>query len=133
MRIQTFQTSVAAGAAPTNILPDGLAVAPEPGFVTYAIVGDPITGLTAQATHKFVRKGNIPVVDTSPVPLNGANAAFVGPDLRNLAMPPVAVDGSENLQLLIGGGAGATQTVRATVYFAATDELAQLLALFKSA
>jgi hypothetical protein len=133
MRIQTFQTSVAAGAAPVNILPDGLALAPEAGFFTYSVVGDPVTGLTAQATHKLVRKGNVPVVDSSPVPMNNANAQFVGPDLRNLAMPPVAVDSGENLQLLIGGGAGATQTVRATVYFAATDELAQLLALFKSA
>ena len=104
---------------------------PLDGFIEILGVTDPAAGLTAlpslsvqlgQGAGQGASPGT--PVQTGPVPLNITNAAFVGPDLRNLLMPRTAVRAAQQIQILIGGGAGATASGRLLVRLYTAEEVA---------
>jgi hypothetical protein len=124
-------TAVAAGAAPAQVAPASINPIPFDGFIEILGVSDPAAGLTglpslAVQLGQGAGQGAAPSApfQTSVVPLNSFNAAFVGPDMRNLLMPRTAVRGAQQIQVLVAGGAGAATVVRLMIRLYTPDEIA---------
>ena len=123
--------SVAAGAAAAQVAPSSINPVPFDGFLEILGVTDPVAGLTGLPSISVqlgqgAGSGGAPStpVQTGPIPLNITNAAFVGPDLRNLLMPRTAVRAAQQIQVLVGGGTGATASGRLMLRLYTAEEVA---------
>ncbi|MCL4532566.1 MAG: hypothetical protein M1582_05165 [Actinobacteria bacterium] len=128
MNTQTVSVAVAAGAAPVNVVPSTLQNVPNDGFLAILGVTDPATGLTGLPTLEVKVGLDLTPMATSPIPLNDINVALAGPNKRNILLPPMAVRQNQTLIASLGGGVGATATVRLQFIFAAAAESAMLAA-----
>jgi len=123
----TFTFSVDPGAAPTQVLSSAYTPCPFDGFIEIYAVTDPIAGLTALPTLSFTL-GATPTPQTplqqSVIPVNQFGIIFAGPTLAERRLSRTAVRTAQNLQLLLGGGAGATATGRIRVVLYTPEEAA---------
>jgi hypothetical protein len=131
--IQTFEFSVAAAAAASNLMPSSFNPIPSDGFISvYGILDSDISSITKPPTVSVVLGGsmNSTPVNTSSItgtPYSSVSAAAatsfqdpsVCPIVRNLP-----VRQGTNIQLLVAGGTGATATGRFRVVYQTTAEAA---------
>lgn len=124
---QLFAFSVAASAAATNISPTNFNPTPDDGVIELFAAADPGAGtISALPSLQVVLGGSTPGVPVpgSVIPVNRANANFVGPDVLNRLMGRVPVRKGTNLQLNLSGGTGQTVTGRIRAVFMTMEEMA---------
>lgn len=123
---QTFSFSVAAAAAPVNVIPAAFQPIPFDGFLSVWGVTDAAMAITALPTLQ-VLIGGAPApsnpLPTSVIPVQQFGIDFAGPTRENVLLSPTAVAAAQQIQLLLGGGAGATITGRLRVRLMSPAEL----------
>ena len=130
MIVQTFEFSIAAGAASTNVMPSSFNPVPADGFLDiFALLDGAIVGLTAPPKVEIIIGGtqnstpvNISSITGSPYNTGAANSfqdPSVCPVVRRLPIRQ-----GTNSQLNVSGGTGATATGRFRVFFYTAAEAA---------
>lgn len=128
---QTFPFSVDAAAPPVNVIPAAFQPLPFAGFLSVWGVTDANDDLTALPTLQVLSGGApapINPVPTSVIPFQEFGVVFAGPTRENVLLSPTAVQQGQQMQILLGGGAGSTATGRLRIRLMSPDELQANLA-----
>lgn len=129
MITKTFEFSVAAGAASSNLMPSQFNPVPADGVLdVYGLLDGAISGLTAPPTVSLQLGGD---TETTPVVTSsvtgtpntaGAAGSYMDPSVCPIAKG-IQVRKGTNTQLNVAGGTGATATGRFRVVFRTMAEV----------
>ena len=123
MIVNTFEFSVAAGAAATNLAPSAFNPVPADGVLDiFAVLDASISGLTVPPKIQVLLGGAMqsnPVLTSSITgdPYALITAGSFGDATVNPVITGLPVRGGTNIQVMVSGGTGATATGRIKMVF----------------
>lgn len=129
MIINTFEYSVAAAAAATNLAPTAYNPVPDDGALDiFAVLDSGVAGLTKPPTIQIQLGGAVtetPVLQSSITgdPYALQTAGNFGDPSGNPVALGLPVRKGTNIQVLVAGGTGATATGRIRMVFRSTAEM----------
>lgn len=129
MIVNTFEFSVAAAAAATNLAPSAFNPIPSDGVIDiYAVLDSSIASLTVPPKIQVLLGGAMqsnPVltgsITCSPYALTTAGA-YPDPQVCPV-ITSLPVRGGTNLQVMVSGGTGATSTGRIRIVYRSPDDI----------
>ena len=130
MIVNTFEYSVAAAAAPTNLAPSAFNPIPDDGVLdVWAVLDSGIAAITKPPTISVILGGSVnltPVLTSSITgdPYSQPGATDFGDPSGNPVISGLPVRRGTNIQVLVGGAAGATATGRIRMLYRTAAEVA---------